>query len=123
VQAGLAYQFSEWRVCHGDAPGYLLLRSEDFVVPPPEGSTIVAITDPMTPDQRAEADRLSEELATILVETGYDDLVYVLYSSLAEIVLDRAESPELLARRADVERLDALRDIGGTRYGLYFIPT
>ncbi|MBI5089427.1 MAG: hypothetical protein HZB15_11380 [Actinobacteria bacterium] len=123
VQADLAFQFSEWRVCTGDAPGYLLVRDEAFVTPPPDGATTVAISDPLSPDERTEADRLSEELATVLVETGHEDLVYVLYSSLAEIVLDRAASPELLERSDDVARLDALRQIRGARYGLYFVPT
>jgi hypothetical protein len=122
VEDHLAHQFGRHRVCSGPSPAYLLVREEQFVVPAPGGADTLAISDPYSPSQRAEADALSEDLAATLVATGHEDQVFLLYTPLVEVLLDGRVGSDLDDRAGDVDRLAELRRIRGVRYGLYLVP-
>lgn len=121
VDPTLANQFGSSRVCSIGSGPYLMVRSEDFASPPPDNATTLAISDPLTPQQRLEADSISSELASILVADGREDRVFLLYSPLADLVLADDPPPELIERADDVARLNELRQVPGTRYGLYLV--
>ena len=118
VEPRLVDKFRDHRICD-DGPADLVLRLELRAEPPPAGTVTLAIVDPLDPDERAEADRLTEELTAILVEDGRDDAIVLLGTPLADVILLDGASPELLARADDARRLAALRSVPGGRYALY----
>jgi hypothetical protein len=122
VIASLEVQFGPSRICTGRPGEYLMVRSEPFDTPAPQGAITLAISDPLTPEERLEADTISEELAAVLISYGRDDEVFLLYSPLAGLILDGDPPPELTRETDAIQRLDRLRQIPGTRYGLYLIP-
>jgi hypothetical protein len=123
VDPSLGYQYGSARVCAGRPDQYLLIRLETFVIPAPAGASTLAISDPLTADQRAEADSLSEQLATILVSNGRDDQVFLLYTQLVGTIMLNDPPPQLQQADAAVQRLVQLRQVAGQRYGLYLVPT
>jgi hypothetical protein len=107
-------------VCDDDDTGRrLLLRLERSADPPPDGATTLAVVDPLTEDERRDADRIGAELAVILVGDGRGDEVPVLGTPLADVVLLDDPSDDLLSRADDAHRLAELRAIPGDRYGWY----
>jgi hypothetical protein len=122
VDAELAHQFGSTRVCAGRPGQYLMVRSEPFETPAPAGATTLAISDPLSAAERVEADTITQELSEILIAFDRADAVPLLYSPLARLVDDDDPPPELISRSAQIERLNDLRQIPGTRYGLYLVP-
>ena len=122
VEPRLVDKFGDHRVCGDDVSVRFLLRHEPTSAPGPDGAAVVTVVDPLTPDQRAEVDRLTAELADILRRDGRSDEVAVLETYLAGAVLLDDPSAELLARADDVRRLAELRSIAGERFVLYESP-
>ena len=121
VDASYAIQFGSRRVCPGRPDVRLFLRNEPTALPPPDGATTLAITDPLSPSERAEADDLTAQLTEILQRNDLEASVPLLYTSLADLVAGDSPPPEVEARRADILRLAELRRVPGTRFGLYAI--
>ena len=88
-------------------------------MPPPEGTTTVIIVDPLSEEQRREADILAVELAQILEDNGLSARVPLLHSPLVDLVLAEDPPSDMLAVADDVHRLNELRQIPGARFGLY----
>lgn len=122
VDDTLAYKFGSFRVCPSVPLRTLIIRSEPLVSPPPDGATMVVITDPLTDEERREADNLRAIVADVLDANGMGDRVGVLDTSLADTVLLGDPPPELITVADDVRRLDQLREVPGIRYGLYLVP-
>lgn len=122
VDADMAYKLGEHRVCGPGPHRRLVVRFEPRTAPPPPGTEPIADVDPLTPAQRSEADALADRIDAVLTEAGRSDLVPVLDSPLAHIVLRDDPPPQLVAIAGDVERLAALRRIDGERYVLYAEP-
>lgn len=119
VERRLVDKFREHRVCGTEVGDRFVLRLERMAATPPPDSVTVVVVDPLTADQRREADRLASELAAILDRDGRADEIPILETPLADVVLLGEPSPELAARADDARRLAELRSIPGDRYGLY----
>lgn len=119
VEARLVDKFRDHRVCGPGVGDRWLLRLERTADDVPSGAGTIVVVDPLVPQQRAEVDRLTTELAEILRRDGRDDEIPVLATPLADVVLLQDPSPELAARADDARRLAELRSIPGDRYGLY----
>lgn len=115
----LQYKFRDHRVCRDRFGSELVLRLERATTGPPPGSVTVVIVDPLTDEQRAEADRITTELAEILRLDGRADEIPVLDTPLADVIVLGDPSAELAARADDARRLAELRSVPGDRYGLY----
>jgi hypothetical protein len=121
VESRLSDKFRPHRVCDGDTVD-LMLRLERSVEEPPPGAKALVIVDPLTADQRAEADRIADAVSDALVRDERAAEVAVLGTPLADVVLFDDPSDELLALADDVRRLAALRSAESDRYGLYVLP-
>lgn len=121
VRPEYAIQFGQRRVCPGRGDVRLLIRDEPLATDTPDHGTVLAISDPLSPAERGEADGLTRRLADVLTRNGMADQVPLLYTPLAHLLLDRELPAEVAASRAEIERLDALRQHVGTRLGLYAI--
>lgn len=119
VDASLAYKLGEHRVCPPGTGTRFVLRSEPRTLRPPAGTDEVIDVDPLTADERAEADELAARITDVLVHNGRADQIPILDSPLADVVLLDDPPPDLVAIRADVKRLAALRKVPGDRYVLY----
>jgi hypothetical protein len=90
-------------------------------MPPPDGARVVSISTPLTDDEQAELDRLTDELAVALTAAGLADRVAILNTNVANLALVDAP-PELEARRQDFDRVTELR-AKGERFVLYLLPS
>lgn len=122
VEERLVDKFDEHRVCGTEVGERWLLRLEPTTLEPPPGSSPLTVVDPLSGSERAEADRLTDELAGILRRDGREDEIPILDTALADVVLLGDPSPELAARADDARRLAELRSTPGDRYGLYVLP-
>jgi hypothetical protein len=85
-----------------------------------EGTTALSTWDPLTPDERAEADALTDELTRILGAAGLEDRIPLLDSDLA--ALAAADGPEsVTSQKAAFDRLGELRR-PGPRIVLFLVP-
>ncbi|HEX2784620.1 MAG TPA: hypothetical protein VHN36_13625, partial [Ilumatobacteraceae bacterium] len=123
VDAAYANQFGDARVCSGRSDLALFIRNEPTALAPPDNSVTLAISDPLSPAQRQEADELTARLDTVLQQNDLSDDEPLLYTQLVELVLDHLPSADAAAVKADVVRLDELRRVPGTRLGFYAIGT
>ncbi len=114
-----AYQFGSSRVCTVEPSDRLIIRHEPIAMPPPDETTAVTIVDPLSDEERREADILTDELAQILEDNGLSAKVPLLHSPLVDLVLAEDPPPDVLALVDDVHRLNELRQIPGARFGLY----
>lgn len=118
IDDSLAYKLGEHRICVEAREQRFLIRSEPRTQTPPAGSELVVDIDPLTPEERIEADELASLIADALIAAGRDEQVPILDSPLADVVLIDAP-PEIIALAAAVERLAELRLVPGDRYVLY----
>ena len=87
----------------------------------PPGTTALSTWDALPPDERAEADSLTDELTALLVAADLQDRVPLLNSELA--ALAAVDGPEsVTSQRAVFERLSELRR-AGPRIVLLMVPT
>lgn len=121
VDAAFANQFGSARVCSGRPDVRLFIRNEPTALPPPPGATTLTISDPLSPAERIEADDLTAQLTEVLVRNGLEADVPLLYTPLADLLVDRSPPSEVEALRADILRLSELRRAPGTRFGLYAV--
>ncbi len=121
VDAVYANQFGGSRVCRGRDDFELFIRNEPTALVPPDNSTTLAISDPLSPAQRAEADTLTASLTDVLVRNDLADDEPLLYTPLAAVVLRDLPPTEAASSSAAVHRLSELRTIPGTRLGFYEI--
>jgi hypothetical protein len=121
VDESLAYKFGSFRVCSAEPTSRLIIRSEPTALAPPERSETLAISDPLTEQERLEADGLRARIAAVLERSGRSEQVGVLDTPLADTVLLGEPPTDLVAIADDVRRLDELRDVAGIRYGLYLV--
>ena len=119
VDADVEHQFGGHRVCDGRADMQLLIRGESTALPPPDGATLLAISDPLSRSERIEADTITASLNDILLRNDLSDREPLLYTQFVSLILDDSPPEELIDARADIERLEQLRHITGTRLGLY----
>ena len=121
VDSSYANQFGDSRVCSGRSDFELLIRSEPTALAPPDNSTALAVSDPLSAAQRAEADALTATLTDVLVQNDLADDVALLYTPLVTVILDHLPADAATSNGSDVRRLSELRDLGGTRLGLYLV--
>jgi hypothetical protein len=119
VDASYTNQFGASRVCPGRSDFELLIRGESAAVAPPDNSTTLAISDPLSAAQRAEADALTATLTDLLVQNDLADDVALLYTPLVAVILDHLPADAAASHGGEVRRLSELRHVGGTRLGLY----
>jgi hypothetical protein len=85
-----------------------------------EGTITLSTWDPLTPDERAEADSLTDELTRILVAAGLEDQIPLLDSDLA--ALAAVDGPaSVTSQKAAFDRLGELRR-PGPRIVLFLVP-
>jgi hypothetical protein len=123
VAPNLGLQYGRSRVCAGRPDEYLLVRSDIRLEPELPGATLLAVTDPLGDVERAEADRLTDELAAILTANGRADQVPLLTTRFASAVLLDDPPPDVVAATAQVTRLSDLRQVDGQRFTLQLVPT
>jgi hypothetical protein len=99
-------------------PPYLLVRVEPQSGAP-DGATVVSVSDPLSADERAEADALMTELGALLDSAGLSDRGDLLVNDLAPLAAFEAP-PEVAAELARFERLGELH-ARGKRIVLYLI--
>ena len=121
VDAAYANQFGDARVCSGRSDLALLIRNEPTALAPPDNATALAISDPLSPAQRDEADRLTARLAEVLQQDDLSDYEPLLDTQLVELILDHLPPADAAALKADVVRLGELRRVPGTRLGFYVV--
>jgi hypothetical protein len=121
VGGELAYKFGDSRVCSVERSKRLIVRAEAIAEPPPAGAVSLAIFDPLSESERAEADALRAEIAAVLDRVGRPGQIGVLDTPLADTVLLGDVPGELLAVADSVRRLDELREVAAVRYGLYLV--
>jgi hypothetical protein len=85
----------------------------------PDGATVVSVSDPLSADERAEADALMTELGALLDSAGLSDRGDLLVNDLAPLAAFEAP-PEVAAELARFERLGELH-ARGKRIVLYLI--
>ncbi len=86
---------------------------------PPQGGRPLSTWDPLSADERAEADALIDELTTLLESAGLADRVALLANEQAPLAA--FDAPEAItSRRASFERLGALHQ-RGPRIVLYLV--
>ncbi len=123
VDAAFANQFGEARVCTGRSDLALFIRNEPTALAPPDNSTVLAISDPLSPAQRQEADELTARLDVVLQQNDLSDDEPLLYTQLVGLVLDHLPPDDAARVKADVIRLGELRSVPGTRLGFYALGT
>jgi hypothetical protein len=106
-------------VCSGRSDFELLIRSEPNALTPPDNSTTLAISDPLSAAQRVEADALTATLTDVLVQNDLADDVALLYTPLVSVILDHLPADVAASSSSEVRRLSELRHLAGTRLGLY----
>lgn len=99
-------------------PPFLLVRVEPQSGAP-DGATVVSVSDPLSADERAEADALMTELGALLDSAGLSDRRELLVNDLAPLAAFEAP-PEVAAELARFERLGELH-ARGKRIVLYLI--
>ncbi|MGZ4772611.1 MAG: hypothetical protein ACXV3B_08015 [Ilumatobacteraceae bacterium] len=119
VDAAYANQFGGRRVCEGRSDFELFIRDEPTALAPPDNSTTLAISDPLSGAQRAEADSLTASLTDTLVRNDLADDEPLLYTPLAAVVLRDLPPSEATSNSGAVHRLSELRTVPGTRLGFY----
>lgn len=119
VRPELSYQFDDERVCPAEVSGALLVRNEPRAAPAPAGAEVLAVTDPLTADERARADRLRDDLAALLLAGDDTARVPLLDTPFVAAVLDSPSVASSPAASAQVEELAELGAVAGSRYGLY----
>lgn len=85
----------------------------------PDGATVVSVSDPLSAEERAEADTLMDELGALLDSAGVGDRRELLVNDLAPLAAFDAP-PEVAAELARFERLGDLH-ARGKRIVLYLI--
>lgn len=93
--------------------------AEQSVTTQRSGWREVAVSDQCDPATRAEVDQLTNDLASLLDSIGRADLVPLLSTTSATLVLAIEQKPIVTSFRADFERLQMLRRAGAQRYVLY----
>jgi hypothetical protein len=121
VNAAFANQFGNARVCRGRSDRSLFIREEPTALEPPQGATVLAIADPLSPADRARADALTARLTEVLVRNDLSDDGPLLHSPLVSLILDHLPPGEAATSRPDVNRLAELRSVPGARLGFYLI--
>ena len=123
VDASYSNQFGDARVCTGRSDMALVIRNEPTALAPPDNAVVLAISDPLSPAERQEADELTAQLDVVLQQNDLSDDEPLLYTQLVGLVLDHLPPAEAAAVKADVVRLGELRSVPGTRLGFYAIGT
>jgi hypothetical protein len=121
VDTEFANQFGSARVCRGRGDLSLFIRDEPTALEPPQGATVLAISDPLVAADRARADALTARLTEVLLRNDLSEDEPLLHSPLVSLILDHLPPDEAAASRQDVARLAELRSVPGTRLGLYLI--
>ncbi len=119
VDAAYASQFGNSRVCPGRSDFELLIRDEPTALAPPDNSTTLAVSDPLSAAQRAEADTLTATLTEVLVQNDLANDVALLYTPLIAVILKDLPPNDAASSGSDIRRLIELRQLPGTRLGLY----
>jgi hypothetical protein len=111
-------QLGEHRVADQAGARHLLVHVEPRVSPP-AGAEVVSVWDPLTPAERAEADALTDRLATLLAQEGLVDRVGLLSGDLAALAAIDAPPPVA----AEQDAFDRLGDLHarGRRIVLYVV--
>ncbi len=119
VDESLLYKFRTERACGSRNSADLLLRYETFSAPAPDGARILRVVDPLTTEQRLEADRIRSDVARELTIAGRDDLISILDTPLAASVSELERSLDRPSIASDLDQLVSLRNIGSGRLTLY----
>jgi hypothetical protein len=131
VDREFANRYGDHRVCPSDTTSPLaandssitdiLIRGELTAAAPPTGGVMIGLVDPLTPEQRRDADDLTARLTEVLMTNGLDDQVHLLYTSLIGLVLTDNPPPAVAAVTPQIRRLETLRMTQATRYALYLM--
>lgn len=120
VPAALSTQFGSHRVATAEIGDLLLVRVEGVTQAPPASAEELAVHDPLTPIERAEADALTGRLTELLEAAGLVDRVPILATPAANMLLLEDPPEIVMSARAEFDRLAALR-AGGDRLVLYLV--
>ena len=70
------------------------------------------MSDPLSVEERGEADRLTSDLTAMLERAGLGDRAVVLQSGNPALLLTGEAPPEIVAVSAEIRRLAELRAVG-----------